>query len=102
MGKHDYTTLDRARDELYSHIVRCEVLDADRDAHMDEWLEETMEFMTERYPGLSELQLAQLRMMGQRYLEPVIPHGREHNALNRNQEAEEGEEADADSERAAA
>lgn len=91
MGNHEYTTLDRARDELFSHIQRCEVLDADMDEHMDEWLAETMDFMAERYPDLSDLQLAQLRMMGERYLEPVIPHGRKSNAVHRREDTEETE-----------
>ena len=97
MGKHEYTTLDRARDELFSHIQRCEVLEADRDEHIEEWLDETMEFMAERYPDLTDLQLAQLKMMGERYLQPVIPHGRETNALDREdvekEPVEVGEEA---------
>lgn len=95
MAKHEYTTLDRARDELFSHIQRCEVLEAGKDEHMNEWLEETMEFMAERYPDLTDLQLAQLRMMGERYLEPVIPHGQTHNAINRDEEEEAEEEAQA-------
>lgn len=55
---------------------------------MQEWLEETMQFMAERYPDLTDLQFAQLRMMGERYLEPIIPHGQTHNALNRGEGSE--------------
>lgn len=88
MGKHEYTTLDRARDELFSHIQRCDVLDAEGD-HQQEWLEETMEFMTERYPDLTQLQLAQLEAMGRRYIRPVIPHGRGSNELTRENWKEE-------------
>ena len=72
--------LDHARDELFSHIVRCNVLEA-AEEHQDEWLDETLEYMADRYPDLSHLQLAQLRMLGKRYLAPPIPHGRGWNAL---------------------
>lgn len=83
MGKsHRKTELDRARDELMSHCVRCEVLEADIE-HRMEWLEDTMGFMQERYPNLSDLQFAQLEMMGRQFLRPAIPHGNGHSALNR-------------------
>lgn len=92
MGKHEYTTLDRARDELFSHIQRCDVLDAKQE-HQKEWLEETMEFMAERYPDLTKLQLAQLEAMGRRYIRPAIPHGRGKNETTRERwtEADETE-----------
>jgi len=92
MGKHEYTTLDRARDELFSHIQRCDVLEAAED-HQREWLEETMEFMGERYPDLTQLQLAQLEAMGRRYIRPAIPHGRGTNELNRENWSEEDEDS---------
>lgn len=83
MGKsHRKSELDRARDELMSHCVRCEVLEADIE-HRMEWLEDTMGFMEERYPNLSDLQFAQLEMMGRQFLRPAIPHGNEHSAQNR-------------------
>lgn len=82
MSKHTKSHLDRARDELMSHVVRCDVLEAsmeDRTA----WLEETMDYMADRYPDLSEMQLAQLEMIGKQFIKPVIPHGKEGNAFNR-------------------
>ena len=83
MGKnHETTTLDRARDELMSHVVRCNVLDA-RMADRDAWLDETMQYMQERYPGLSQLELAQLEMLGRQFIKPAIPHGKGNSALNR-------------------
>lgn len=83
MGKgHRKTDLDKARDELMSHVVRCEVLEAQME-HRMEWLDDTMDFMAERYPQLSDLQLAQLEMIGRRFLRPAIPHGADHNAMTR-------------------
>jgi hypothetical protein len=81
-SKHKTTLLDRARDELFSHVIRCEVLEAHMDDRKD-WLADTMDFMAHRYPQLSEIQLAQLEVMGQRFIKPAIPHGSGSNAVNR-------------------
>jgi hypothetical protein len=74
--------MDKARDELMSHVVRCDVLEAGMDDRM-EWLDDTMKFMAERYPQLGDLQLAQLEMVGRQFLRPPIPYGADHNATNR-------------------
>lgn len=74
------SVLDRARDELFSAIRQCGVLSAERDDQMD-WMEETVGYMKERHPGLSQQDLAQLRESGLRFCQPVIPHGREHTAM---------------------
>lgn len=72
--KHD-TVLDRARDELFSHIHRCGVLEA-ADDQQGEWMDETIEFMGERYPDLNRRELDELKAMGLRFCRPVIPHGK--------------------------
>ena len=83
MGKnHQTTTLDRARDELMSHVVRCNVLDARMDDR-NAWLDETMVYMQERFPGLSQLELAQLELLGRQFIKPAIPHGKGNTAQNR-------------------
>jgi hypothetical protein len=74
------TTLDRARDELFSAIRQCGVLAAEREDQV-EWMEDTLSYMKERHPELSTQELAQLRDAGLRFCQPVIPHGREHTAL---------------------
>lgn len=76
MGKKHVTTdLDRARDELFSHIQRCDVLEAaEEDAQ--EWLADTLEYMAERYPQLSAGERTQLETMARRYIQPVVPHGK--------------------------
>jgi len=65
------TAMDRARDELYSLILRCGVLQAQTE-HQREWFDDTMEYMAERYPALSETELHELRQLGERYCQPVI------------------------------
>ena len=79
MGKHERTALDRARDELFSHINRCGVLDA-TDEQQQEWMDDTMKFLEERYPDLSQPELVQLEQLGMRYCKPVIRHGKSNTA----------------------
>lgn len=66
---------DRARDELFSHINRCGVLDAAED-DQTQWMKETMEYLAERYPDLGDADLQDLFTLGMRFCRPAIPHGR--------------------------
>lgn len=92
MGKkYVKTDLDLARDELYSHIQRCGVLEAtEEDAR--EWLADTLEYMAERYPQLSGAERKRLETMAHRYIKPIVPHGKETTAENREEWQEEREE----------
>jgi hypothetical protein len=65
---------DRARDELFSHINRCGVLQA-ADKDQEQWLGETMEYLGERYPDLAEADLKELYTVGLRFCRPAIAHG---------------------------
>ena len=65
------TELDRARDELFSHIHRCGVLKANAEQQI-EWMDDTIEYMSERYPELTREQLGELRTIGLRFCSPVI------------------------------
>jgi hypothetical protein len=69
----DPSSLEKARDELYSHILHCGVIQASLE-HQKEWFDDTLEYMAERYPTLSERELADLRHLGERYCQPVISH----------------------------
>ncbi len=82
MGRHDATTMTRARDELMSHTIRCDVLEATMEDRVV-WLEETMDYMADRYPALSDLQLARLEMIGKQFIKPVISHGSGNSRLDR-------------------
>jgi hypothetical protein len=62
---------DRARDELFSHIHRCGVLKATVE-QQEEWLEDTVEYMSERFPELGSEELVELRTIGLRFCRPVI------------------------------
>jgi len=61
----------RARDELFSHIHRCGVLEADT-ADQDVWMTETVQYLGERYPDLRNKELAQLKAVGMQFCKPVI------------------------------
>jgi hypothetical protein len=66
---------DRARDELFSHINRCGVLQAEVE-DQEHWMKETMDYLAERYPDLTETDLKELFTVGLRFCSPAIPHGR--------------------------
>lgn len=74
------TVLEKARDELFSHINRCGVLEAGEE-DQTQWMDETIDYMAERYPELSSDELRQLKTLGMRFCRPAIPHGAESTAL---------------------
>ena len=65
---------DRARNELFSAIRQCGVIDAAEDEQI-EWMDDTIRFLAERYPELTPTELEQLKITGLRFCQPVIPHG---------------------------
>jgi hypothetical protein len=73
MGKEKLK--DRARDELFSHINRCGVLQAEVEDQRT-WMDETIEYIGERYPELSDGDLGELHAVGMRFCKPAIPHGK--------------------------
>jgi len=66
--------MDRARDELFSHINRCGVLQASPEDQKT-WMAETLDYLADRYPDLSNLHLDQLHDIGLRFCQPAIGHG---------------------------
>lgn len=66
------SSFERARDELFTHILRCDVLQA-AEEHQREWFDDTMRYMQEEYHDLVDEQIAQLRLLGERYCKPVRP-----------------------------
>ena len=65
------TPFEQARDELFSHILRCGVLEATPE-HQKEWFDDTMLYLADRYVELDEQQIAELRVLGERYCRPVV------------------------------
>ena len=60
----------QARDEMFSHILRCGVIDA-LPEHQRDWFDDTMLYLADRYEDLSEEELGQLRVLGERFCQPV-------------------------------
>ena len=69
MGKEKL--LERARDELFSHINRCGVINA-VEGDQRQWMDETNDYIRERYPDLSEVDLSGLHEIGTRFCQPAI------------------------------
>lgn len=67
---------DRARDELFSHINRCGVLQASPE-DQEQWMTETLDYIGERYPDLTDTDLRDLRGIGVRFCKPAIARGAE-------------------------
>jgi hypothetical protein len=63
------TPFDEARDELFQHIMTCGVIGADP-AHQSEWFEDTLRYLGDRYHELSAPDLKQLRVLGERFVQP--------------------------------
>ena len=61
---------EQARDELFSHILRCGVLKA-LPEHQKEWFDATMTYIADRYHELSPKQIAELRVLGERFSQPA-------------------------------
>lgn len=65
------SSFDQARDELFSHILRCGVIEAEPE-HQKDWLDDTMQYLADRYLDLSNEDLADVRVLGERYCQPVV------------------------------
>lgn len=65
------TAFDQGRDELFSHILRCGVLEAAPE-HQKEWMDDTMQYIADRYTDLKPEELTQLRVLGERFCQPVV------------------------------
>jgi hypothetical protein len=83
--QHPKSSFENARDELFRVIRQCGVIGAHRDDQVA-WMDETVAFMGERYPDLGAEELGNLRELGLRFCQPVIPHGPER-ATHSNEEA---------------
>jgi hypothetical protein len=60
----------QARDEMFSHILRCGVIDA-LPEHQKDWFDDTMLYLADRYEDLGKEELEQLRVLGERFSQPV-------------------------------
>ena len=64
----------QARDELFSHVNRCGVLQATQE-DQSQWMDETIDYLGERYPDLADAELRELHAVGMRFCQPAISRG---------------------------
>ncbi len=64
------TPFDQARDEMFQHVMKCEVIGA-QPADQTEWFDQTMSYLSERYHELSPRQISELRLLGERFAQPA-------------------------------
>ena len=63
------TPFEQARDEMFQHVMRCGVVGAAAE-HQQEWFNDTMSYLADRYHELTPAQVAELRAMGERFVQP--------------------------------
>ena len=63
------TAFEEARDELFQQIMQCGVIGASPE-HQTEWFGETMAYVSDRYPELSAREIEELRLLGNRFVQP--------------------------------
>jgi hypothetical protein len=68
-GPAEPSPFEQARDELFQHIMRCGVVGAEPE-HVEEWFADTIKYMTDRFPELSEQQIGDLKTLGLRFAQP--------------------------------
>lgn len=63
------TPFEQARDEMFQHIMRCGVIGSAND-HQTEWFNDTIGYLADRYPELTPEKVAELRTLGERFVQP--------------------------------
>ncbi|MGH7669035.1 MAG: hypothetical protein ACRENQ_06035 [Gemmatimonadaceae bacterium] len=61
---------EEARDELFQHIIRCDVIGSAPE-HQQEWFNDTMKYLADRYPELAERDFEELQKLGSRFAQPL-------------------------------
>ncbi len=64
------TPFEEARDEMFQHVMKCGVIGSAPDDQKD-WFDGTMTYLAERYHELSPKQIAELRILGERFSQPA-------------------------------
>ncbi len=64
------TAFEEARDEMFQHIMKSGVIGATPD-DQKEWFDGAMTYIAERYHELSQKQIAELRVLGERFSQPA-------------------------------
>ena len=59
-----------ARDEMFQHVMKCGVIGAAAE-DQKEWFDSTMSYLADRYHELSEKEVGELRILGERFIQPA-------------------------------
>ena len=63
------TPAAEARDELFQQIMRCGVIGSEPEDQKD-WFDNTIDYLAERYHELTPSEVAELRVLGERFAQP--------------------------------
>lgn len=64
------TPFEDARDEMFQHVMKCGVIGAAAE-DQQEWFDSTMNYLADRYHELNEKEIAELRVLGERFIQPA-------------------------------
>ena len=63
------TPFEEARDEMYQHIMQCGVIGCEP-GDQALWFDETMRYLADRFSELTQKDLGQIRLLGERFVQP--------------------------------
>ena len=63
------TPFEEARDEMFQHIMQCGVIGCEP-AEQSLWFDDTMKYLADRFSELTQKDLGQLRVLGERFVQP--------------------------------
>ena len=63
------TPFEEARDEMFQHIMQCGVIGCEP-ADQAEWFDDTMKYLADRFSELTQKDLGQIRVLGERFVQP--------------------------------
>ena len=55
---------------MFQHVMRCGVIGSEPE-HQREWFDETMQYLSGRYHELNKKEIADLRVLGERFAAPT-------------------------------
>ena len=64
------TPFQEARDEMFQHIMKCGVIGSAPE-DQQEWFDSTMAYLADRYHELSPKEVSELRVLGERFIQPA-------------------------------
>ncbi|HUQ20117.1 MAG TPA: hypothetical protein VM099_10940 [Gemmatimonadaceae bacterium] len=64
------TPFQEARDEMFQQIMKCGVIGSAPE-DQKEWFDGTIAYLAERYHELGKNEIAELRVLGERFVQPA-------------------------------